>query len=216
MISDTHGKHELLRLPPGDILLHAGDILSRNACILQNDGKSNAKARSALRRFNAWLGKLPYAAKVVIGGNHDATLEAIGVERAQQLLSNAVYLQERSANVEGLLMYGSPWSHGRSANRAFQSPQPPTPADGVGDVDVLLSHDYNEALRSYMRPTLYVSGHAHERHGLLSNALGGGIAVNASICDDVYRPVHLPIVCDVALKNPLARPEPPRRVVCVS
>ena len=72
--------------------------------------------------------------------------------------------------------------------------------DRAVDVDVLLSHAYNEALLSATRPTLYVSGHAHGLHGLLENAFGSGLSVNASICDGYYRPVQLPIVCDVVPK----------------
>mmetsp|Transcript_27763 Transcript_27763/g.70818 ORF Transcript_27763/g.70818 Transcript_27763/m.70818 type:complete len:322 (-) Transcript_27763:223-1188(-) len=203
MVSDTHGKHGLLRLPAGDILLHAGDILSRNACARQNNGISHSKARAALRDFNRWLGTLPYKSKVVIGGNHDATLEALGTEQAQQLLSNAIYLQDSSARVEGLVIYGTPWSNGRSANRAFQSPLPPMPklADGLAESDVLMSHAYDDKLLSATNPSLYVSGHDHGRHGLLKHT-SGRIAVNASICDSLYRPVQLPIVCDLAPKVP--------------
>jgi len=200
-ISDTHGKHRLVRVPAGDVLIHAGDILSRNACLLQNNGRNHKKGRAALREFNAWLGELPHRVKVVIGGNHDATLEEIGDERARVLLGHAVYLHDSSAEVDGLRIYGSPWSCGKSANRAFQALEPkalPQPAELGGDVDVLVSHDYCEAYTAALRPKLHVSGHAHNSHGLLRPSQPfGGVAINASICDDVYRAVHLPVVYDV-------------------
>ena len=64
VISDTHGKHSLLRLPPGDLLIHCGDILSRNACIGTNTGKCTGRALAALRDFNCWLGSVSRTAAV--------------------------------------------------------------------------------------------------------------------------------------------------------
>jgi len=205
MVSDTHGKHRLLRLPAGDILVHAGDILSRNACVLRNHSKSHPRGRAALQDFNEWLGALPYQATVVIGGNHDATLEDEGDEQARALLSNAHYLRESAIDVGGLCIYGTPWSQGRSQNAAFQTHEPPAapPAD-VGRVDVLVSHCHDEGLAAAVRPVLYVSGHAHEQHGVVRTAQPC-VAVNASICDRFYRAVHLPAVCDVKVRARRAR-----------
>ena len=61
-ISDTHGRHEKLKVPAGDILIHAGDICSR--------GQANE-----VEAFNQWLGKLPHPHKIVIAGNHDHVFE---------------------------------------------------------------------------------------------------------------------------------------------
>lgn len=44
-VSDTHGRHHLTALPPGDVLIHAGD------CTL--DG-----SLEDIERFNDWLGTL--------------------------------------------------------------------------------------------------------------------------------------------------------------
>ena len=177
---------------------HAGDIMSRNACILQNNGRNHKKGRAALRDFNKWLGELPHEKKVVIGGNHDATLEEIGDERAWQLLGNAIYLHDSSVEIDGLRIYGSPWSCGKSANRAFQAPAPKALPLQSGDVDVLVTHDYCGAYAAALQPKLYVSGHAHCRHGVLRpDQPFGGFAVNASICDEVYRALHLPVVYDL-------------------
>ena len=198
-VSDTHGKHRLLRLPPGDVLVHAGDLLSRNACVLFNNSRSHARGQEALRDFNQWLGEQPHGSKVVVGGNHDATLEL--AEDPSAMLSNGVYLRDAYATVVGgLRFYGSPWSHGRSQNRAFQCEQPTLPPADGEPVDVLVSHCFHSALAAAARPSLYVSGHEHGSFGVLTPSEPfGGVAVNASSCDEVYRVGrHMPVVHDVA------------------
>jgi hypothetical protein len=60
-ISDTHGAlsaKETAALPSGDVLVHCGDF-TKNGSVAE------------IARFNAWLGTLPHATKIVIGGNHD-------------------------------------------------------------------------------------------------------------------------------------------------
>lgn len=57
-ISDTH-THKPASLPPGDVLIHAGD--------LTNDG-SVAEIQDQVD----WLSSLPYKHKLVICGNHDS------------------------------------------------------------------------------------------------------------------------------------------------
>lgn len=200
-VSDTHGKHRLLRLPAGDMLVHAGDLLSRNACVLGNNSKNHHRGRRYLRDFNDWLGELPHGSKVVVGGNHDATLEQVGDEQAQKLLSNCFYLRDSHATVDGLRVYGSPWSRGKSSNRAFQSEAPTLPSVDDQPADVLVSHCFHSELVAAVRPTLYVSGHAHGSFGVITPAEAfGGIAINASSCDTVYRAANLPVVYDITPK----------------
>ncbi|OAA72409.1 ser/Thr protein phosphatase [Cordyceps fumosorosea ARSEF 2679] len=60
-ISDTH--NSTVKLPPGDILIHAGDI-------------TNQGSYSELSKAVKWLEGLPYEAKIIVAGNHDITLDA--------------------------------------------------------------------------------------------------------------------------------------------
>jgi hypothetical protein len=137
--SDTHLMHRALPVPPGDVFLHAGDILvasrhlSRAACIAKYS------------EFNAWLGTLPHPYKFVIAGNHDWCLDetlpdALTVAEVRALLSNASYLLNEDAYVplppvagqhgadRHLRIFGSPFSIGSSGNRAFQGRGPAAPA----------------------------------------------------------------------------------------
>ena len=62
VISDTHGQHMSLQLPPGHILLHCGDFADRGS---QEDAA----------HFVQWISSLPqYPEKFVIPGNHDRTV----------------------------------------------------------------------------------------------------------------------------------------------
>lgn len=63
-ISDTHGLHRLIRtVPPGDILIHAGDFTETGQLEQIND-------------FFEWMHTQPHRYKFVIAGNHEITLQA--------------------------------------------------------------------------------------------------------------------------------------------
>ena len=92
-ISDTHGFHRKLAVPPGDILIFAGDF----------DGRTVEQVDD----FNAWLGTLPYRHKLVIAGNHDLLFDR-DPKRARAHLTEAIYLEDSGVTLEGLKFWGSP------------------------------------------------------------------------------------------------------------
>jgi predicted phosphohydrolase len=94
-IADSHGLHRKLRIPDGDILIHAGD-LTRSGNIGELD------------EFNEFLGGLPHRHKIVIAGNHDFCFEN-NMEESARRLTNAVYLQDAETVIKGIKFYGSPW-----------------------------------------------------------------------------------------------------------
>jgi len=117
-ISDTHSRHNKVKLPEGDVLIHAGDF-------------SMTGELKEVVEFGKWLASLPYAAKVVIAGNHDITFEpkyykARGGKRfhkgneyknpqeVKQAFVDAAgpsvqYLEDESFCFRGISMFGSPW-----------------------------------------------------------------------------------------------------------
>ncbi|ESO91941.1 hypothetical protein LOTGIDRAFT_121668 [Lottia gigantea] len=125
-ISDTHTVLEKTpdyHLPPGDVLIHAGDF--------SNIGRPNE-----IQRFNTYLGTLPYKVKIVIAGNHDMTFDAEMVENhrarmfhsfcittavledklkeynissVKELLKNCIYLEDQELTLCGIKFYGTPW-----------------------------------------------------------------------------------------------------------
>lgn len=199
-ISDTHGRHDGIVLPEGDVLVHAGDSTKRGGV-------------AEIDAFNAWLGGLPFERKVVIAGNHDFALERDPYVRTH--ITNATYLEDEGCEIRGVRFWGSPWQP-RFFDWAFNEDRGllwrkwaliPT------GVDVLITHGppagmldrtysgepvgceelYEELER--VRPRLHVFGHIHEAYGIMRR--GETTYVNAAICDLQYRPVHAPIVVEI-------------------
>ncbi|XP_042258789.1 metallophosphoesterase domain-containing protein 1 isoform X2 [Thunnus maccoyii] len=120
-ISDTHSRTDAIQMPYGDVFIHAGDF-------------TELGLPSEVKKFNDWLGTLPYDIKIVIAGNHELTfdqefmadlikqdfyyfpsaskLKPENYENVQSLLTNCIYLQDSEVTVRGFRIYGSPWIHG--------------------------------------------------------------------------------------------------------
>jgi Icc-related predicted phosphoesterase len=100
VISDTHNLHRRVNLPEGDILIHAGDFT------ISGGGRYDVPI---IRDFNEWLGEQPHRHKIVIPGNHDRYFEDYPLP-ARELITNARFVQDEAFEIEGLKMYGSPWT----------------------------------------------------------------------------------------------------------
>jgi predicted phosphodiesterase len=220
LISDTHGLHSSIRVPYGDLLIHAGDLSS--------SGTDSEVAAAA-----TWLGSLPHAHKIAIAGNHDWLFEK-QPSRAAALMRSAgvTYLQDSGTIVDGLSIYGSPWQP-EFMHWAFNVPRGqlakywqriPTsldilithgPPHGILDQRVppamrkLASwedeepfagseHVGDEELLTAVertQPRVHVFGHIHRGYGTTQNRQT--TFFNAAICDEEYRPVHAPWVIDM-------------------
>lgn len=206
-ISDTHGRHEQLRVPDGDVLVHAGDLLMKGTL-------------DELRDAAAWLGRQPHTHKLLVGGNHDFCLEPESASRetALSLLQEhgITWLEDERVTIEGVVFYGSPWQPAFH-NMAFNLPRG-APLEAIwsripGEVDVLLTHtppagtldrtflglkpgceDLAAAVRR-VEPQLHVFGHIHESYGARQD--GSRISLNAASCDLRYRAVHEPWCIDM-------------------
>eukprot|EP00759_Apiculatamorpha_spiralis_P049880 PhF_6_TR44505/c0_g1_i1/m.68546 len=225
-ISDTHGAHRQLteQMPPGDILIHAGDF-------------TNTGEESQIIDFNAWLGELPYRHKVVIAGNHDLTLDENMTQKQLRRfgmygkydpkamlakITNCHYLFNSSVTLEGITIAGSPyqpWFHDWAFNlhrgdpcRKMWETIPTTPK-----VDVLVTHgpllghgdlcdgsgehagcaDLLDWVQTY-KPRFMVCGHIHEGYGVTATTNRDTICVNASSLDVAYNTqrMNAPIVFD--------------------
>lgn len=206
LLSDTHGHHDEIDVPDGDVLVHAGDFCT--------SGWENQA-----RRFARWLAAQPHPHKVVIAGNHDRCMEA-DVALGDRLFAGATYLLDRAATVAGLRFYGSPWQP-EFLSWAFNLPRG-EPLRRVWDkipdgTDVLVTHGppfgvldrtYDgrpvgcEELRAALarvRPRLHVFGHIHEGAGV--HAEDGVLHANASTCTLAYDPTNPVLVVDVPLER---------------
>ena len=107
-ISDTHGKHNHLDLPEGDILLHAGDV-------------SRIGKRKEIEKFLRWFSAQPHPHKVFVAGNHDYFFEDAHPEIVDYVLpDNIHYLNDSGVEIEGIKIWGSPvqpWFYDWAFNR---------------------------------------------------------------------------------------------------
>ncbi|MFN0204333.1 MAG: metallophosphatase domain-containing protein, partial [Bacteroidia bacterium] len=95
-ISDTHGRHNSLVLPEGDVLLHAGDI-------------SRKGDKAEIREFMGWFKRQPFKYKVMIAGNHDFFFEKYSVYDVQaEIPDEVIYLNDSGCEIEGIRIWGSP------------------------------------------------------------------------------------------------------------
>jgi len=196
VISDTHERHRDVAVPPGDVLLHCGDIFMSSSLT------SLRRGRGVLRDFDSWLATTPCRERVVVGGNHDEALARLS-GGDQSILSSATLLHDSSITLPaaGLKIYGNSYSEGHSHNRAWQADAPIVSPGACAGADIVMSHHdarpLKEAVLATSRPRLWASGHCHDKHGTFTK--DGTLFVNASIHDHRYMPVQPPIVVDMPI-----------------
>lgn len=95
-ISDTHNVANQIPLPPGDILVHAGDFTGHGR---KNEVEIFAQYMRAQQQF---------AHRVVIAGNHELCLQQHLDEARKMLDPVCTFLHESGAIVAGLSFWGSP------------------------------------------------------------------------------------------------------------
>lgn len=220
LISDTHGLHNSIRIPHGDVLIHAGDLSS--------SGTDSQVAEAA-----KWLGSLSHRHKIAIAGNHDFLFER-QPSRAAALLRSAgvTYLRDSGISIDGLSIYGSPWQpefmhwafnvpRGQLAKYWRQIPKgldiliTHGPPYGILDQRVPpgirrhaswedeepfagSDHVGDEELLAAVKqakPRVHVFGHIHSGYGTTQNQ--DTAFYNASLCDEDYEPIREPWVIDV-------------------
>lgn len=219
--SDTHTRHEGVVIPPGDVLIHAGDF-------------TNTGLPTEVQAFNEFLARQPHAHKIVIAGNHDLTMDQDSYPRlwkkfkhpqqfeaTQRLLSSATYLLDQEVTVRGFRIYGSPWQP-EFCHWAFNLPRGKALKDKWDRIpqglDVLVTHgppvghgdecrggqragcvDLLQAVQR-VRPAYHVFGHVHEGYGVTEDGMGIKY-INASTCTVKYKPDNPCVVFDLPDKS---------------
>lgn len=202
-ISDTHGKHAQLKLPSGDILLHAGDISSKGNPAEIDD-------------FLSWFEKQDYKYKIFIAGNHDFFFEDNKATQIAALIpDNIIYLNDSGIEIEGLKIWGSPispwfydWAFNRRRGKDIKKHWDLIPAD----TDILITHGPAHGILDLttgkiragcedllhkikeIKPKIHLSGHIHEGYGAVKKF--GTHFINASVLNERYEMVNAPIILD--------------------
>lgn len=100
-ISDVHGFQRSLKLPAGDVLVNTGDITHSGELEIMED-------------FRAWLKEQPFKHKLVLGGNHDFSLDKQHgrypkVNGYEFFKDVATYMEGDSIEIDNVLFWGGPW-----------------------------------------------------------------------------------------------------------
>lgn len=203
LISDTHEQHEALgTLPEGDVLIHAGDYTYT--------GSKAAKAK-----FLDWFYSQPHKQKIFVAGNHDFK-EPKAPSSVSMDGTTTHYLFDSEIEIEGVKFWGSPYTP-RFGDWAFMYDR----EEGLHlwdkiptGTDVLITHGpalgFRDRVAGYreqvgclglrnaimeIKPKLHIFGHIHGSYG--EETFNGTHFVNASICNEAYKPVNEPIVVDL-------------------
>ena len=195
IISDTHGHHDKVPLPDGDVLIHCGDV-------------SGMSDEISVRKFARWFDHQPHEHKIVIAGNHDKHM-------SEKWFNNSRYLQDSGIDINGTYFYGSPWTptffdwywmKDRGNDIAERWNKIPDKTDvlithGPASDTGMLSRtthrvdagceDLEQAIKR-VRPTLHCFGHIHEGYGI--HRKEGVEYINASICTLDYNPKNAPVL----------------------
>lgn len=217
-LSDLHGY--LPQIEPCDLLILAGDYeYNRDAA---------EQGRFMMGKFFLWLQRLPAKHIVWIGGNHDQTLFFKKAYGDWMRHGRAHYLEDRAITIEGVKIYGTPWtppffdwwfmaSEDQLRTRYAEIPD---------DTDILVTHgppygvcdttgyligggDPNCGSKALLerikiiQPKAVVCGHIHEGRG--TARVGKTVVYNVTLCDGQYIPKHSPMVIDLNGEVPTSR-----------
>jgi len=203
-ISDTHGRHNDISLPAGDILVHAGDL------------SMNGNKREIIE-FLTWFTDQSFTHKLFIAGNHDFFFERASPQEINELMPDGIhYLQDSGVQIENIKFWGSPiqpWFFDWAFNRQRGEPISKHWALIPDPLDVLITHgpprdvldrtSKNEnvgcddlwARVQQVKPRFHIFGHIHESYGWEQQ--NGTRFVNASVVDHHYNPANQPLVFDL-------------------
>lgn len=203
-ISDTHGKHQQLILPEGDVIIHAGDVSMRGEAY-------------EIENFLNWFDQLDYQHKIFISGNHDFYFERTGDAEIQKLIpSSIIYLNDSGAKIGSIKIWGSPispwffnWAFNRHRGDEIKKHWDLIP----GDADIVITHgpvykildktttgklvgceDLLQKINE-VKPAVHICGHIHEAYGSSANECTRFF--NASILNEHYHAVNKPFVFDL-------------------
>lgn len=130
-VSDTHNKLSKIKIPDGDMIIHAGDVSSKG---------DYYDVLKFVKEFSA----LPHKHKIFIAGNHDFIFQ-YNKKQALELLKDTdiIYLEDNYTIIDNHKIYGSPWqptfydwAFNLNRGRSIKAKWDLIP----NDVDILITH----------------------------------------------------------------------------
>jgi Icc-related predicted phosphoesterase len=187
ILSDTHNKHlEIKNMPKGDMLIHAGDFTGQGR-------------KHEVESFLQWFSVQDYKYKIFIAGNHDWFFHQYKEDEVKDLLckydsnGSVYYLQDSMVEIEGLKIWGSPWTP-RFYNWAFNAS-----TDELSrkwsmiphDADVVITHGPmygvgDKAKRVYACSGEKFVGYEHTGCKALFNILLKNVGPKLHVCGHIH------------------------------
>ena len=198
IISDTHSMQDKLGHLSGDVLIHCGDMFNMFS---ENDDD--------FERMDDWFAGQDFDLILCIGGNHDYELQ----KRAgyvDQPFRNAVYLEGRSYEFEGVTFFGAPWVPDLYGQAFYTEDKELAGkwADIPRNVDVLITHtpplgvldvsssglvlgcQYLRKVVEQVKPKVHCFGHVHGSSGVYDGEIT--TFVNAALAGRNHELVRRP------------------------
>jgi Icc-related predicted phosphoesterase len=201
-ISDTHGEHLSLHVPPNvDLVIHCGDE--------SNSGDAFLNEPEA-RLFFEWYSELEIPTKVFVPGNHSTAIEH-GLIRSSDY-PKVKFLVHALEEWNGINIFGSPYTP-EFFNWSYMKPRSELDAvwQSIPDgIDILITHGPPKGIRdvtkdfesrepvhvgskslrrhveSRIKPRIHAFGHIHDEKGIqnFGTTTSQGIQfINCSACD---------------------------------
>jgi hypothetical protein len=245
-LADTLGQHSSVPIIPADVLLFAGNL-------------TNSGGLNQIAAFASWLEDYPAARKVLVAGSQDVTFDApfytshwrrFHLKRQEaelalptiQACRNAIYLENTSAAVAGIHVFGSPFSVGPLSTTGAFAGNAGQWARIPEDVDILVTHgaaikmgpgyspaaftgasssalplrplddDLLTQIQQRVIPAVHVCGNAAREYGVTTD--GTTLFVNACICKPDLQATNSPIVFDMRVESDLEREARRSELLC--
>lgn len=183
-ISDTHTFHGLLKVPEVDMVIFSGDATN------PRDKYANQKE---MLEFLDWYGTLLIGERIFVAGNHDTSIFH-GLIKPKDFTDRGItYLENEEVIVNGLKIFGSPWTptfgEGWAFNRArekiykiWDNISPDTdivvthgPPKGILDLSYNKDNDLEfcgdlslKKRMRYIEPKLVCFGHIHNCDNIIN------------------------------------------------
>lgn len=193
-ISDTHGKHHLLKnLPKADVIIHSGDT-------------SFSDTENEVLEFMNWFCDLDYPHKIFVAGNHDDCLYG---EQIESLPDNCHYLCYSGVEIEGVTFWGVPLfipdqkQEGRVEQLLKQIPLNTgvlishSPPYGILDFENNINHGCLDLLQAILKvkPLYHLFGHIHNAYGIEKS--NDTIFINTSLLNRKDEFVNKPMLLEI-------------------
>ena len=205
-----HGQMDEVQVPECDLLIIAGDI-----CPTTNH-EAAWQANWLKDHFASWLSSVPAKNIVGIAGNHDFVFQ---YAKKWTIELSWHYLYNDSVEIDGIKIWGSPWSPHFGYNWAFNFPTGNAGKTRAAllyqtiplDTDIVITHGPPKGYGDYVhwdgslagcpillsrmyeiQPKLHVFGHIHGGTGVYQSA--DIKFINASVLSENYELTKNPIM----------------------